>query len=249
MLAASQEPARGRTTARSTHRKRSPVSHEGHACVWRLWVAGRWWAKGFFSHAPAQRHLGRSAVQAVGLSALRFTELSNRQPAIALGVAMALARCWPSAWATAAGASRPPDHAPYQAPRPWGLRVHTVTFRRVSAEGNACHCSVGFLASPHHPNPIQPVKPKACSADATVPWCPAASAAAQPGREPQERTHRGRELLHLVVRDAMVRASVPSSSYKFKVLSRPARPPVPGMIDLAREYGGDTARAWRKSRR
>ena len=31
--------------------------------------------------------------------------------------------------ATAAGASQPPDKAPYRAPRRGGLRVHSVTFR------------------------------------------------------------------------------------------------------------------------
>ena len=52
-----------------------------------------------------------------------------------------------------------------------------------------------------------------------------------------------RELLYTVVRDAMVRAGVRSASYKFKVLSLDQR----GrqflvMMDLAREYGGETAR-------
>ena len=52
-----------------------------------------------------------------------------------------------------------------------------------------------------------------------------------------------RELLYTVVRDAMVRAGVLSASYKFKVLSLDQR----GrqflvMMDLAREYGGETAR-------
>lgn len=57
-----------------------------------------------------------------------------------------------------------------------------------------------------------------------------------------ERMER-RELLYTVVRDAMVRAGVLSASYKFKVLSLDQR----GrqflvMMDLAREYGGETAR-------
>jgi hypothetical protein len=52
-----------------------------------------------------------------------------------------------------------------------------------------------------------------------------------------------RELLYTVVRDAMVRAGVLSASYKFKVLSLDQR----GrqflvMMDLAREYGGETTR-------
>ena len=52
-----------------------------------------------------------------------------------------------------------------------------------------------------------------------------------------------RELLYIVVRDAMVRAGVLSASYKFKVLSLDQK----GrqfliMMDLAREYGGETAR-------
>ncbi len=57
-----------------------------------------------------------------------------------------------------------------------------------------------------------------------------------------ERMER-RELLYTVVRDAMVRAGVLSASYKFKVLSLDQR----GsqfliMMDLAREFGGDTGR-------
>jgi hypothetical protein len=57
-----------------------------------------------------------------------------------------------------------------------------------------------------------------------------------------ERMER-RELLYTVVRDAMVRAGVLSASYKFKVLSLDQR----GrqflvMMDLAREYGGETVR-------
>ena len=57
-----------------------------------------------------------------------------------------------------------------------------------------------------------------------------------------ERMER-RELLYTVVRDAMVCAGVLSASYKFKVLSLDQR----GrqflvMMDLAREYGGETVR-------
>lgn len=57
-----------------------------------------------------------------------------------------------------------------------------------------------------------------------------------------ERMER-RELLYIVVRDAMVCAGVLSASYKFKVLSLDPR----GlqflvMMDLAREFGGETVR-------
>ena len=86
----------------------------------------------------------------------------------------------------------------------------------------------------------------------------AASAAMQPRPEAQalrspvtppevaqrHRTERmeRREQLYAVVRDAMVRAGVLSASYKFKVLALDQR----GhqflvMMDLAREYGSDTA--------
>jgi hypothetical protein len=88
------------------------------------------------------------------------------------------------------------------------------------------------------------------NADATVPLNPG-----RPGKplvsppppdhavnRKNERMER-RELLYTVVRDAMVRAGVLSASYKFKVLSLDQR----GrqflvMMDLAREYGGETAR-------
>ena len=65
---------------------------------------------------------------------------------------------------------------------------------------------------------------------------------AQPGNRKSERMAR-RELLYAVVREAMVRAGMLSSSYKFKVLSLDAR----GrqflvMMDLAREHGDETSR-------
>jgi hypothetical protein len=64
----------------------------------------------------------------------------------------------------------------------------------------------------------------------------------QPANRKSERMAR-RELLYAVVREAMTRAGVLSASYKFKVLSLDAR----GrqflvMVDLARNYGGETAR-------
>ena len=88
------------------------------------------------------------------------------------------------------------------------------------------------------------------NADATVPLAPGRPG--QPLLQPvppehaanrkNERMER-RELLYTVVRDAMVRAGVLSASYKFKVLSLDQR----GrqflvMMDLVREYGGETAR-------
>ena len=65
---------------------------------------------------------------------------------------------------------------------------------------------------------------------------------AQPGNRKSERMAR-RELLYAVVREAMVRAGMLSSSYKFKVLSLDAR----GrqflvMVDLSREHGDETSR-------
>lgn len=65
---------------------------------------------------------------------------------------------------------------------------------------------------------------------------------AQPGNRKSERMAR-RELLYAVVRDAMTRAGMLSSSYKFKVLSLDSR----GrqflvMMDLGREYGDETSR-------
>ena len=57
-----------------------------------------------------------------------------------------------------------------------------------------------------------------------------------------ERLER-REQLYAVVRDAMVRAGVLSASYKFKVLSLDQRgKQFLVMVDLAREYGGQTGR-------
>lgn len=110
-----------------------------------------------------------------------------------------------------------------------------------------------FSRKPAPPKP----RPSAASetsgllnADATVPL--AAGRQGKPILDPvppehaanrkNERMER-RELLYTVVRDAMVRAGVLSASYKFKVLSLDQR----GrqflvMMDLAREYGGETVR-------
>ena len=101
------------------------------------------------------------------------------------------------------------------------------------------------------PSPHRMAEPSGLlNADATVPMTPGRDG--KPVMEPlppehaanrkNERMER-RELLYSVVRDAMVRAAVLSASYKFKVLSLDQR----GrqflvMMDLAREYGGDTAR-------
>lgn len=77
--------------------------------------------------------------------------------------------------------------------------------------------------------------------DSTKPFSAAPSAAtATPGNRKQERLAR-RELLYGVVREAMVRAGVLSSSYKFKVLSLDSR----GrqflvMVDLAQGAGAET---------
>lgn len=67
-------------------------------------------------------------------------------------------------------------------------------------------------------------------------------ATAQPANRKQERMAR-RELLYAVVREAMVRAGVLSSSYKFKVLSLdPRGRQFLVMVDLAHGTGADTAR-------
>ncbi|MCM2347503.1 MAG: hypothetical protein NDI95_12845 [Acidovorax soli] len=97
--------------------------------------------------------------------------------------------------------------------------------------------------------PSKPLEPSGLlNADATIPMAaernPALDArlADHAANRKNERMER-RELLYTVVRDAMVRAGVLSASYKFKVLSLDQR----GrqflvMMDLAREFGGETAR-------
>lgn len=65
---------------------------------------------------------------------------------------------------------------------------------------------------------------------------------AQPANRKQERMER-RELLYAVVREAMVRAGVLSSSYKFKVLSLDTRGrQFMVMVDLAQGAASDTTR-------
>ena len=65
---------------------------------------------------------------------------------------------------------------------------------------------------------------------------------AQPANRKGERMAR-RELLYTVVREAMLHSGVLTSSYKFKVLSLDARGrQFMVMVDLAREYGGETSR-------
>ncbi len=108
-----------------------------------------------------------------------------------------------------------------------------------------------FSRKPAPPKPRPLAEPSGLlNADATVPLTPGRQS--KPLVEPlppehaanrkNERMER-RELLYTVVRDAMVRAGVLSASYKFKVLSLDQR----GrqflvMMDLAREYGGETVR-------
>lgn len=105
--------------------------------------------------------------------------------------------------------------------------------------------------APPKPRPRPGAEPSGLlNADATVPLTPGRQG--KPILDPvppehaanrkNERMER-RELLYTVVRDAMVRAGVLSASYKFKVLSLDQR----GrqflvMMDLAREYGGETVR-------
>lgn len=103
-------------------------------------------------------------------------------------------------------------------------------------------------SAPARPRPVEPSG--MFNAEATVPLVPGRNGKPQFDAPPpehaanrkNERMER-RELLYAVVRDAMVRAAVLSASYKFKVLSLDQR----GrqfliMMDIAREYGGDTAR-------
>ena len=81
--------------------------------------------------------------------------------------------------------------------------------------------------------------------DSTKPFGAGARAGlgtAQPANRKQERMER-RELLYAVVREAMVRAGVLSSSYKFKVLSLdPRGRQFLVMVDLAYAGGADTNR-------
>lgn len=107
-----------------------------------------------------------------------------------------------------------------------------------------------FSKKPPAP-PTQPLESSGLGhVDATVPF----SASGKPrGRLPStppgsaanrknERLER-RELLYSVVREAMIKAGVLSSTYKFKVLSLDSR----GrqyliMMDMARQYAGETSR-------
>ena len=108
-----------------------------------------------------------------------------------------------------------------------------------------------FSRKPAPPKPRVAAEPSGLlNADATVPLYPGrqgkpltdALPPEHAANRKNERMER-RELLYTVVRDAMVRAGVLSASYKFKVLSLDQR----GrqflvMMDLAREYGGETVR-------
>lgn len=108
-----------------------------------------------------------------------------------------------------------------------------------------------FSRKPAPPKPRPMAEPSGLlNADATVPLSPGRQGrplveSAPPEHAANRKNERmeRRELLYTVVRDAMVRAGVLSASYKFKVLSLDQR----GrqflvMMDLAREYGGETVR-------
>ena len=93
----------------------------------------------------------------------------------------------------------------------------------------------------------QPLAPSNAGAPGSAPGRshkPSSSALApEPAPATKNERMERRELLYIVVRDAMVCAGVLSASYKFKVLSLDPR----GlqflvMMDLAPEFGGDTAR-------
>lgn len=73
---------------------------------------------------------------------------------------------------------------------------------------------------------------------------PAEAASSKPADSRKSERGERRELVYTAVRDTMMHAGwVLSSSYKFKVLSLDQRgSQFLVMIDLAREYGGDTAR-------
>ncbi|WP_027994594.1 hypothetical protein [Simplicispira psychrophila] len=106
----------------------------------------------------------------------------------------------------------------------WFMRKPSVKRRspQPSAPLNA-GAPVSQPGRTHKPSPVSPVPEQAAATK-------------------NERMER-RELLYIVVRDAMVCAGVLSASYKFKVLSLDPR----GlqflvMMDLAREFGGETVR-------
>jgi hypothetical protein len=97
----------------------------------------------------------------------------------------------------------------------------------------------------HNPHDSEPPTSGLSRLDSTKPYNQArhgSGGSAQPGNRKQERLER-REVLYAVVREAMVRAGVLSSSYKFKVLSLDQR----GrqflvMVDLAEGAASDTRR-------
>ena len=95
-----------------------------------------------------------------------------------------------------------------------------------------------FSAKRPLPQPSTALHSSAASATATATGAPLGHASSTKN----ERMER-RELLYIVVRDAMVCAGVLSASYKFKVLSLDPRGlQFLAMMDLAPELGGDTER-------
>lgn len=97
--------------------------------------------------------------------------------------------------------------------------------------------------TPHRKKADVPMTSGLSRLDSTRPFRAARPAGtAQPGNRKQERLER-REMLYAVVREAMVRAGVLSSSYKFKVLSLdPRGQQFLVMVDLSRAAGTDTNR-------
>lgn len=101
------------------------------------------------------------------------------------------------------------------------------------------------------PAPVQSGESSGLShVDATVPFSASGKPrgrlpSAPPGSAANRKSERleRREMLYSVVREAMIKAGVLSSTYKFKVLSLDSR----GrqyliMMDLARKYAGETSR-------
>ena len=201
------------------------------ACGWPSSARARWWARRVFS-PPAQCHgAGRAPTRLWNLTAIRFAGSPTTNPAVACA--------GHGHRRVQAKRAKPPPPRCIHLTVPPGVAlapVRSTLTDKFSASDQVCHCSAWFTRKSkprHRPQPLRTgAHGKRCH---------------PPCRHSQDQVRRAfapsaASCSGTAVRDAMVRAGVPSARYS-SVLSLDQRgSQFLVMMDLAPEYGGDMDR-------